>query len=83
MSKHDAGHGFSISSHIIFVMLIFIDINFIEINKYKLDIDFSNTEPVFPISTAAKLLKISVHTLRMYEREGLIIPFKKINDTPV
>jgi MerR family transcriptional regulator/heat shock protein HspR len=34
-------------------------------------------EPVFSISTAAKLLDVSVHTLRMYEREGLIIPFKK------
>ena len=34
-------------------------------------------EPIYPISTAAKLLGISVHTLRMYEREGLIIPFKK------
>jgi len=34
-------------------------------------------EPVFPISAAALMLKISVHTLRMYEREGLIIPFKK------
>lgn len=34
-------------------------------------------EPIFPISTAAKLLNISVHTLRMYEREGLIIPYKK------
>ncbi|MEJ5351047.1 MAG: MerR family transcriptional regulator [Melioribacteraceae bacterium] len=34
-------------------------------------------EPIFPISAAAKLLNISVHTLRMYEREGLIIPFKK------
>jgi len=33
--------------------------------------------PVFPISAAAKILNISVHTLRMYEREGLIIPFKK------
>lgn len=39
----------------------------------KLEID----EPIFPISSAAKLLNISVHTLRMYEREGLIIPFKK------
>lgn len=36
-----------------------------------------NDEPIFPISTAAKLLNISVHTLRMYEREGLIIPYKK------
>lgn len=34
-------------------------------------------EPIFPIRTAAQLLKISVHTLRMYEREGLVIPFKK------
>ena len=34
-------------------------------------------EPVFPISVAAKLLNISVHTLRMYERQGLIIPYKK------
>ncbi len=36
-----------------------------------------NAEPIFSISVAARLLKISVHTLRMYEREGLIIPFKK------
>jgi len=34
-------------------------------------------QPMFPISTAARMLKISVHTLRMYEKEGLIIPFKK------
>lgn len=34
-------------------------------------------EPVFSISTAAKVLQVSVHTMRMYEREGLIIPFKK------
>lgn len=34
-------------------------------------------EPIFPISTAAKLLNISIHTLRMYERDGLIITFKK------
>ena len=33
--------------------------------------------PLFPISVAARLLNISVHTLRMYEREGLIVPFKK------
>ncbi len=42
-----------------------------------MELDFPITEPVFPIRTAAKLLKVSVHTLRMYEREGLIIPFKK------
>jgi len=33
--------------------------------------------PLFSISTAAKLLNISVHTLRMYEKEGLILPYKK------
>ncbi len=33
--------------------------------------------PLYPISSAAKLLGISVHTLRMYEREELILPFKK------
>ncbi len=33
--------------------------------------------PLFPISVAAKVLGISVHTLRMYEKEGLIVPFKK------
>ena len=33
--------------------------------------------PLYPISSAAKILDISVHTLRMYEREGLIIPYKK------
>ena len=41
-----------------------------------MELNFSNTEPVFPISTAAKILGISVHTLRMYEKEGLIIPHK-------
>ncbi len=37
----------------------------------------SNDKPVYPIRTAAKLLNISVHTLRMYEKEDLILPFKK------
>ena len=35
-----------------------------------------STEPNYTISTAARLLGISVHTLRMYEKEGLILPFK-------
>ena len=40
--------------------------------------DIDNIEtPLFPISIAARLLDISVHTLRMYEKEGLIVPFKK------
>lgn len=34
-------------------------------------------EPVYSIGAAATLLHISVHTLRMYEREGLIIPYKR------
>ena len=32
--------------------------------------------PIYPIRTAAKLLGISISTLRMYEKEGLIIPHK-------
>ncbi len=36
-----------------------------------------SNNPKYTISNAAKLLDISVHTMRMYEREGLIIPFKK------
>lgn len=39
--------------------------------------DFNKEVPVYTISTTAELLGISIHTLRMYEREGLIIPFKK------
>ena len=42
-----------------------------------MELNFPTSEPVFPISTAAKLLNISVHTLRMYEREGLLLPYKK------
>lgn len=37
------------------------------------------TKPRYPIREAAKILNISVHTLRMYEREGLILPFQKIS----
>jgi MerR family transcriptional regulator, heat shock protein HspR len=36
--------------------------------------------PLYTISTASNLLNISIHTLRMYEREGLIIPFKKVSN---
>lgn len=32
--------------------------------------------PIYPIRTAAQMLGISVPTLRMYEKEGLIIPHK-------
>jgi len=41
------------------------------------EINVAQNEPIFTISAAAQLLKISVHTLRMYEREGLFIPYKK------
>lgn len=43
------------------------------------NIDNAFDKPVYSISSAARLLDISVHTLRMYEREGLIIPFKEGN----
>jgi MerR family transcriptional regulator/heat shock protein HspR len=33
--------------------------------------------PYYSIGTLARMLEISVHTLRMYEREKLIVPFKK------
>jgi MerR family transcriptional regulator/heat shock protein HspR len=32
--------------------------------------------PLYSIGTAARILGISVHTLRMYERSGLIVPHK-------
>lgn len=35
--------------------------------------------PLYTISIAAKLAGASVHTLRLYENEGLIIPFKKVS----
>ena len=35
--------------------------------------------PKYTISIAANLLGISVHSMRMYEREGLIIPFRKVS----
>lgn len=43
----------------------------------NIDNDFD--KPIYSISSAARLLDISVHTLRMYEREGLIIPYKEGN----
>ena len=33
-------------------------------------------EPVYTIGVAAGKLNVSVHSLRQYEREGLILPFK-------
>ena len=40
-----------------------------------------SNKPVYTISTAARLLGISIPTLRMYENEGLIIPFKNPANT--
>ncbi len=46
--------------------------------KYKMvEMHTNFDQPVFSISTAAKILNISVHTLRMYEREGLVVPYRK------
>jgi MerR family transcriptional regulator/heat shock protein HspR len=42
-----------------------------------MNLDNRQNEPIFPISTAARLLNISVQTLRLYEKEGLVLPFKK------
>jgi MerR family transcriptional regulator, heat shock protein HspR len=35
------------------------------------------SQPVYTISVTADLLGISIHTLRMYEKEGLVIPYRK------
>ena len=42
-----------------------------------MNLDSRYYEPLFTISTAANLLNISVQTLRLYEKEGLVLPFKK------
>ena len=47
------------------------------INNGQLIMTNISSNPVYTISTAARLLGISIPTLRMYENEGLIIPFKK------
>ena len=43
----------------------------VEFNNGLNDID----KPLYSISSAARLLDISVHTMRMYEKEGLIVPY--------
>lgn len=40
------------------------------------EVYISETEPIYHISAAAQILGISVHTIRMYEKEGLILPRK-------
>ncbi len=41
-----------------------------------MEIIIGNREPVFAIGVVAKKFDISVHTLRLYEAEGLILPYK-------
>lgn len=41
-----------------------------------MEIAIDKKTPIYPIRTAAQILGISVPTLRMYEKEGLIIPNK-------
>ncbi len=41
-----------------------------------MNINIKNTDPVFSIGVVAEKFNISVHSLRLYEAEGLIIPFK-------
>ncbi len=36
-----------------------------------------NSEPIYPISVAAKLLSVHPRTLRIYEEEGLVKPARK------
>lgn len=38
-----------------------------------------NSDPIYPISVAAKLLDVHPRTLRIYEEEGLIKPARKGN----
>lgn len=37
----------------------------------------SNSDPIYPISVAAKLLGVHPRTIRIYEEEGLIRPHRK------
>ncbi len=41
-----------------------------------MNIDVDIFEPVLTIGTVAKKLNISVQTVRMYEEEGLLLPYK-------
>ncbi len=43
----------------------------------QFELAINKETPAYSISSAATMLGVSVHTLRMYEREGLILPFKK------
>lgn len=38
---------------------------------------FDDNYPMYSIGVVAELLNVSVHTLRLYENEGLLLPYKK------
>ncbi|HKI76975.1 MAG TPA: MerR family transcriptional regulator [Ignavibacteriaceae bacterium] len=42
------------------------------------DLKIQEETPIFTISTAEKLLNFSVHTIRLYERIDLFVPFLKL-----
>jgi len=44
---------------------------------FEISDEIDNDAPVYSIGVVAELLEISVQSLRLYETEGLIIPFKK------
>ncbi len=39
-------------------------------------VPFDDNEPVYTIGIAARKMNVAVPTLRMYEREGLILPYR-------
>lgn len=41
-----------------------------------MEIEIKNTDPVYTIGVVAEKFNISVHSLRLYESEGLILPYK-------
>lgn len=43
-----------------------------------MNLNITNKDVLFPIGVVARMYKISVATLRLYEQEGLIIPQKTI-----
>jgi MerR family transcriptional regulator, heat shock protein HspR len=45
-------------------------------NKDNSTTEISFYEPIYTIGIAAKKLNLSVHTLRLYEAEGLLVPYK-------
>ncbi len=45
--------------------------------NFEFDDNIDADSPIYQIGKVAELLNISVHTLRLYENEGLVIPFKK------